>query len=169
MTKGKKMVKIKTNQSSMINMKQKNLNLNSSFQTNKEKDLSSKNPEKQSIDALKKCHEVLRYLEKKYPKLFNRSQFKPLKKGIVGDVLAQGEFPFSHKRLRDALQLYVSLIRYLHCFQIYSERYDLEGSPCDILRVSEKEYAQRLLDTRLLKMREEQTQQNKTDADSDFL
>lgn len=83
---------------------------------------------------------VIQYLQKTYPKVFNPSQFKPLKKGIIKDILKHAEFPFSEKCLQEALHIYIFSSRYLKCFQIYSERYDLEGNPCDIIREIEKKY-----------------------------
>lgn len=142
MTKSQNNVKVKENQRAKFSMNKDILPSTRSF-TNKKNTFKKRGAEKK--DPFRNHFRIMRYLQKTYPKAFNRSQFKPLKKKILEDILSQEGFPFSENNLREALHVYIFSARYLQCFQFYSERYDLEGTPCDVIREKEKKYVDPLL------------------------
>lgn len=88
-------------------------------------------PKKPPLSARKKkIMEVLSFLEKQYPQVFNQLNPRPLKVGIHLDVLREGIFKsqgISSLLVREALSLYTKRSRYRHAIERYKDRIDLKG------------------------------------------
>ena len=99
----------------------------------------------------KRTLKIIKWLQEQYPLVFNRQEPKPLKRGMTKDVLAQGPFPYSNKNIRLALRLYTHFKQYHEAVMSHDHRYDLEGTPVELVTEAEKAYSQIQLDARNLK------------------
>ncbi|EFH6806713.1 prop effector [Escherichia coli] len=87
-----------------------------------------------------------------WPELFGAETIKPLKTGIIRDVLEDAksrELPIGHGVLRGALTSYIHTTRYLKAIVAGGERYDLKGQPCGEVTPDEKAVARGILKQRL--------------------
>jgi ProP effector len=88
----------------------------------------------------------VKWLEKTYPKCFNRKNPKPLKKGIMQDILKQGRWTESKTSLREIVSFYIGSPLYHRAILRESFRYDLRGEKVEEIRDSEKEFSQKRLE-----------------------
>jgi len=91
----------------------------------------------------------VKWLEKTYPKCFNRKNPKPLKKGIMQDILVEGRWTESKTSLRAIISFYVASPLYHQAILRESFRYDLRGNKVEDIRESEKEFSKKRLDKEL--------------------
>ena len=87
----------------------------------------------------------VKWLEKTYPKCFNCKNPKPLKKGIMQDILTEGLWTESKTSLRTIVSFYVGSPLYHQAILDENFRYDLRGEQAEELRESEKEFSQERL------------------------
>ena|ERR1700722_19757586 len=88
----------------------------------------------------------VKWLEKTYPKCFNRKNRKPLKKDIMQDILEQGRWTESKTSLRAIISFYVGSPLYHQAILRESFRYDLRGEKVEEIRESEKEFSKKRLE-----------------------
>ena len=88
----------------------------------------------------------VKWLEKTYPKCFNRNNPKPLKKGIMQDILMEGRWTESKTSLRAIISFYVGSPLYHQAILEGSFRYDLRGEKVGEIRESEKEFSKNRLE-----------------------
>lgn len=99
---------------------------------------------KQKHQAKSARHEALLWLASIFPKAFdNRELIRPLKLGIMSDILAHAdeaiEAGLSKSKLREAVVVFTRRIDYLTCLKAREMRIDLEGN--SVSPVSEEEAA----------------------------
>jgi sRNA-binding protein len=117
-------------------------------------EIKKQSPENQnfleSTPKKKKCGFVsVKWLERTYPKCFNRKNPKPLKKGIMKDILMEGRWIESKTSLRAIVSFYVGSPLYHQAILEESFRYDLRGEKVEEIRESEKEFSKQRLDKEL--------------------
>jgi sRNA-binding protein len=88
----------------------------------------------------------VKWLEKAYPKCFNCKNPKPLKKGIMQDILKEGRWTESKTSLRAIVSFYVGSPLYHQAILEGSFRYDLRGEKVEEIRESEKEFSENRLE-----------------------
>jgi sRNA-binding protein len=88
----------------------------------------------------------VKWLEKTYPKCFNGKNPKPLKKGIMQDILKEGLWTESKTSLRTIISFYVGSSLYHQAVLDENFRYDLRGEQVEELKESEKEFSKERLD-----------------------
>ncbi len=88
----------------------------------------------------------VKWLEKTYPKCFNRKNPKPLKKGIMQDILKEGKWIEAKTSLREIVSFYVGSPLYHHAILRESFRYGLGGEKVEKIRESEKEFSRKRLE-----------------------
>lgn len=91
----------------------------------------------------------VKWLEKTYPKCFSRKNPRPLKKGIMQDILMEGRWTESKTSLRAIISFYVGSPLYHQAILEGSFRYDLRGEKIEEIRESEKEFSRKRLDKEL--------------------
>ncbi|HFI6690968.1 TPA: ProQ/FINO family protein [Escherichia coli] len=97
-----------------------------------------------------------------WPELFGAETIKPLKTGIIRDVLEDAksrELPIGHGVLRGALTSYIHTSRYLKAIVAGGPRYGLNGQPCGEVTKEDKSVASELLKRRLEQMKQKNSQQ----------
>ncbi|HHY5507661.1 TPA: ProQ/FINO family protein [Escherichia coli] len=97
-----------------------------------------------------------------WPELFGAETIKPLKTGIIRDVLEDAksrELPIGHGVLRGALTSYIHTSRYLKAIVAGGPRYGLNGQPCGEVTEEDKSVASELLKRRLEQMKQKNSQQ----------
>ncbi|HIE1977036.1 TPA: ProQ/FINO family protein [Escherichia coli] len=98
----------------------------------------------QSGDKKQKIREFRALLEGFWPCSFNFSSPRPLKIGILEEIIADAEqrgLPFDAKILKKALRLYTSRYAYQKALRKMKERIDLDGRPAGEVTPEEKEQA----------------------------
>lgn len=121
----------------------------------KKDEIKNQSPENQSFlesaPPKKKKHGFVsvKWLEKTYPKCFNRKNPKPLKKGIMQDILQEGQWTESKTALRAIISFYVSSPLYHQAILEGSFRYDLRGEKAEEIKESEKEFSKNRLEKKL--------------------
>lgn len=113
-------------------------------------ELPKKLPQKGSerlANALKKRRFFIAidWLAKAYPHCFDPKNPKPLKRGILQDILKQGLWTESKTSLRETLIFYVRSPSYHQALLQERVRYDLEGNGVEELTASEKEFSKQRL------------------------
>lgn len=114
-------------------------------------EINNQSPENQNFleSAPKKKKRTFispKWLEKTYPKCFNRKNPKPLKKGIMEDILKEGLWAESKTSLRALISFYVGSSLYHRAILEESFRYDLKGKKVEEIKESEKEFSKNRLD-----------------------
>ncbi|HFP3804389.1 TPA: ProQ/FINO family protein [Escherichia coli] len=97
-----------------------------------------------------------------WPELFGAETIKPLKTGIIRDVLEDAksrELPIGHGVLCGALTSYIHTTRYLKAIVAGGKRYDMKGQPCGEVTSDEKAVARGILKQRLEQMKQKNIQQ----------
>ncbi|EFP2098485.1 prop effector [Escherichia coli] len=97
-----------------------------------------------------------------WPELFGAETIKPLKTGIIRDVLEDAksrELPIGHGVLCGALTSYIHTTRYLKAIVAGGPRYGLNGQPCGEVTSDEKAVARGILKQRLEQMKQKNIQQ----------
>lgn len=97
-----------------------------------------------------------------WPELFGAETIKPLKTGIIRDVLEDAksrELPIGHGVLCGALTSYIHTTRYLKAIVAGGKRYDMKGQPCGEVTEEDKSVASELLKRRLEQMKQKNSQQ----------
>ncbi|HFP3810027.1 TPA: ProQ/FINO family protein, partial [Escherichia coli] len=92
-----------------------------------------------------------------WPELFGAETIKPLKTGIIRDVLEDAksrELPIGHGVLCGALTSYIHTTRYLKAIVAGGKRYDMKGQPCGEVTSDEKAVARGILKQRLEQMKQ---------------
>ncbi|EHL6350083.1 TPA: ProQ/FinO family protein [Escherichia coli] len=105
-----------------------------------------------------------------WPELFGAETIKPLKTGIIRDVLEDAksrELPTGHGVLRGALTSYIHTTRYLKAIVAGGARYGLNGQPCGEVTEEEISVASKLLKRRLEQMKQQNSHQQTTGGDGD--
>lgn len=97
-----------------------------------------------------------------WPELFGAENIKPLKAGVIHDMLQDAksrELPIGHGVLRGALTSYIHTTRYLKAIVAGGPRYGLNGQPCGEVTSDEKAVARGILKQRLEQMKQKNIQQ----------
>ncbi|ENC1604126.1 ProQ/FinO family protein [Escherichia coli] len=97
-----------------------------------------------------------------WPELFGAENIKPLKAGVIHDMLQDAkarELAIGHGVLRGALTSYIHTTRYLKAIVAGGARYDLNGQPCGEVTEEDKSVASELLKRRLEQMKQKNSQQ----------
>ncbi|HFS4522449.1 TPA: ProQ/FINO family protein [Escherichia coli] len=97
-----------------------------------------------------------------WPELFGAENIKPLKAGVIHDMLQDAkarELAIGHGVLRGALTSYIHTTRYLKAIVAGGARYDLNGQPCSEVTEEDKSVASELLKRRLEQMKQKNSQQ----------
>ena len=99
-----------------------------------------KKPFQKPISELGK---TVKFLYKRYPKLFIKDRSKPLKCGIEKDIFADlGDKPDATKRMiKKALRHYVFSFPYMNATLKATHRYDLQGEPVEEISEEHKTFA----------------------------
>jgi len=82
--------------------------------------------------APQRVHPALEQLAALYPHLFG-AVFRPLKRGIFQDILAQHAEQFEREALKVALGLHTRSTRYLQSVAAGDKRHDLQGQPVETM------------------------------------
>lgn len=101
---------------------------------------------KQEKDVfLKKAKEIREFLEKTYPKAFNRKDFKPLKIGIHKDLLEKHPDLFDPpQHLKYFIKNHTGQVGYSYQMLNATHRVDLDGKEVSEIQDSERQHAQKL-------------------------
>ncbi|HBC3154954.1 TPA: ProQ/FinO family protein [Escherichia coli O146] len=105
-----------------------------------------------------------------WPELFGAETIKPLKTGIIRDVLEDAksrELPIGHGVLCGALTSYIHTTRYLKAIIAGGPRYDLNGKQCGSVTDAEKAAAAEMLVKRLEEVRQRSNQRQPCGGDGD--
>ncbi|HBN1420106.1 TPA: ProQ/FinO family protein [Escherichia coli] len=101
-----------------------------------------------------------------WPELFGAENIKPLKAGVIHDMLQDAkarELAIGHGVLRGALRgaltSYIHTTRYLKAIVAGGARYGLNGQPCGEVTEEDKSVASELLKRRLEQMKQKNSQQ----------
>ena len=78
----------------------------------------------------------------KFPAVFEEARRKPLKIGILEEVMARGP-RMSKKHARLSLAYYTRHLNYQRALLASTQRYDLDGQPCGEVTEAQKETAKR--------------------------
>ncbi|EEZ3112763.1 prop effector [Escherichia coli] len=100
-----------------------------------------------------------------WPEIFNVENMKPLKTGVIRDVLKDAkerELPIGHGVLRGALTSHLHTTRYLKAIIAGGPRYDLNGQPCGEVTEKEKAAASEQLMWRLEQIKQQNIQRQDT-------
>lgn len=111
----------------------------------KKQPLENQNSLESSPQKKKRPFISVKWLEKTYPQCFNRQNPKPLKKGIMQDILKEGLWTESKTSLRTTVSFYVGSPLYHQAILDENFRYDLRGEQVEELRESEKEFSKERL------------------------
>lgn len=100
-----------------------------------------KRPFRKPISDLGK---TVKFLYKKYPKLFIKDRSKPLKCGIEKDIFQDlGDKPEATKRMiKKAIRHYVFSFSYMKATVTSTKRFDLEGNPVEDITDKHKAFAE---------------------------
>ncbi|EKL9311119.1 ProQ/FinO family protein [Escherichia coli] len=101
-------------------------------------------------------------LEEYWPELFNTDPVKPVKLGVIHDMLQDAKarkLSMGTGTLRGALTSYTHMTRYLKAIVAGGERYDLKGQPCGEVTPDEKAAAREILKQRLEQIKQQNSQQ----------
>ena len=110
----------------------------------------------------RKNHRRVNRLAEYWPELFGAETIKPLKTGIIRDVLEDAksrELLIGHGVLCGALTSYIHTTRYLKAIVAGGPRYGLNGQPCGEVTSDEKAVARGILKQRLEQMKQKNIQQ----------
>lgn len=88
---------------------------------------------------------ALDWLIETYPLCFSLKNPKPLKKGIIKDIIGQKLWNGSKTSLRSALAIYSDLPNYHKMLLKEDSRYDLKGNQAEKITVSEKDFSKQRL------------------------
>ncbi|EES4933540.1 prop effector [Escherichia coli] len=97
-----------------------------------------------------------------WPELFGAENIKPLKAGVIHDMLQDAkarELAIGHGVLRGALTSYIHTTQYLKAIVAGGARYGLNGQPCGEVTEEDKSVASELLKRRLEQMKQKNSQQ----------
>ncbi|EKK9422848.1 ProQ/FinO family protein [Escherichia coli] len=97
-----------------------------------------------------------------WPELFGAENIKPLKAGVIHDMLKDAkarELAIGHGVLRGALTSYIHTTRYLKAIVAGGARYGLNGQSCGEVTEEDKSVASELLKRRLEQMKQKNSQQ----------
>lgn len=97
-----------------------------------------------------------------WPELFGAENIKPLKAGVIHDMLQDAkarELAIGHGVLRGALTSHLHTTRYLKAIVAGGPRYGLNGQPCGEVTEEDKSVASELLKRRLELMKQKNSQQ----------
>ena len=102
--------------------------------------------EKQEKDVFqKKAREIREFLEKTYPKAFNREDFKPLKIGIHKDLLQLHPNLFDPpQHLKYFIKNHTGQVGYSYAMLTATHRIDLEGNQVSEIQESERAHAKKI-------------------------
>ncbi|HIB6756432.1 TPA: ProQ/FINO family protein [Escherichia coli] len=118
----------------------------------------------------RKNHRRINRLAEYWPELFGAENIKPLKAGIIRDVLEDAksrELPVATGVLRGALTSHLHTTRYLKAIIAGGPRYGLNGQPCGEVTEEDKSVASELLKRRLAQIKQQNSQQQTTGDDGD--
>ena len=94
---------------------------------------------------IKKAKEIREFLEKTYPKAFNRKDFKPLKIGIHKDLLEKHPDLFDPpQHLKYFIKNHTGQVGYSYQMLNATHRVDLEGKEVSEIQDSERQHAKKL-------------------------
>ncbi|EEQ2043567.1 ProQ/FinO family protein [Escherichia coli] len=100
-----------------------------------------------------------------WPELFGAENIKPLKAGVIHDMLQDAkarELAIGHGVLRGALTSHLHTTRYLKAIIAGGPRYDLNGQPCGEVTEKEKAAASEQLMWRLEQIKQQNIQRQDT-------
>ncbi|HIB7819426.1 TPA: ProQ/FINO family protein [Escherichia coli] len=118
----------------------------------------------------RKNHRRINRIAEYWPELFGTENIKPLKAGIIRDVLEDAksrELPLATGVLRGALTSHLHTTRYLKAIIAGGPRYGLNGQPCGEVTEEDKSVASELLKRRLAQIKQQNSQQQTTGDDGD--
>ncbi|EOU8741746.1 ProQ/FINO family protein, partial [Escherichia coli] len=105
----------------------------------------------------RKNHRRVNRLCEYWPELFNLSEVRPLKNGVISDMLQEvrtRNIPVGKGALRGAVITYTHMTRYLKAIVAGGPRYGLNGQPCGEVTSDEKAVARGILKQRLEQMKQ---------------
>lgn len=111
----------------------------------KKKQQENSDLSKNSLKKKKNIFAFIDWLAKTYPQCFKPKNPKPLKKGIIVDILEQGLWTESKTSLKVSLAFYVSSPAYHQAILQEKSRYDLEGKAVGEITEIEKEFSKQRL------------------------
>ncbi len=100
------------------------------------------------IDEKQKIDEVMNRLCELFPKTFDWKHPKPLKLGIIEDIMLLENHGYSRQSISKALSFYTSRLAYLTSLVKKKCRFDLEGREEGVILESHREHAKGLLKKR---------------------
>ncbi|HFS4358477.1 TPA: ProQ/FINO family protein [Escherichia coli] len=109
----------------------------------------------------RKNHRRVNRLCEYWPELFNLSEVRPLKNGVISDMLQEvrtRNIPVGKGALREAVITYTHMTRYLKALIAGGPRYDLNGQPCGEVTEKEKAAASEQLMWRLEQIKQQNIQ-----------
>lgn len=113
---------------------------------------------------MKNCLRIdIDWLINTYPDCFSRETPKPLKRGILNDIVAGELWIHSKKRLRQTLAYYTGSPFYQKSILQEAQRYSLEGEAIQDIIDHEKEYSKERLKRFKTKKRKVKTQRLEKD------
>lgn len=119
------------------------------------------------LEKKAKRDEALQWLCERFPEVFHWKNPKPLKIGILKDLLAlrlEERKDLSRLNLQMALSFYTSRVSYLRAVVGGDQRFDLVGNPVEEIQKDHKEDAQK----RLNKREQVRSQEVKSDPKGDL-
>ncbi|EQC1353981.1 ProQ/FINO family protein [Escherichia coli] len=103
-----------------------------------------------------------------WPELFGAENIKPLKAGVIHDMLQDAkarELAIGHGVLRGALTSHLHTTRYLKALIAGGPRYDLNGKQCGSVTDAEKAAAEEVLAKRLAEAKQRSNQRQPCGGD----
>jgi len=115
----------------------------------KRKGHKPKTPEQQA--KKERMHKTLAWLCDTFPDCFDVSNPKPLKKHIEADIfshLSENKIEISKRSIRKSLTFYVRQNKYHKALLENQYRFNLAGSPFEEISLTDREYAESILEIR---------------------
>ncbi|ENH8336981.1 ProQ/FinO family protein, partial [Escherichia coli] len=116
----------------------------------------------------RKNHRRVNRLCEYWPELFNLSEVRPLKNGVISDMLQEvrtRNIPVGKGALRGAVITYTHMTRYLKALIAGGPRYDLNGKQCGSVTDAEKAAAEEVLAKRLAEAKQRSNQRQPCGGD----
>ena len=107
--------------------------------------------ETKKSEKKRQIYKVVEILVKKYPKIFNKKEPKPLKIGILEDIAEDLGEELSKTEIKKGLKYYTSAIQYHQAIMAERYRVNLNGNRVSLISEEHKEFAQKQLGKLLLR------------------
>lgn len=107
--------------------------------------------ETKKSEKKRQIYKVIEILVKKYPKIFNKKDPKPLKLGILEDIAEDLGEELSKTEIKKGLKYYTSAKQYHQAIMAERYRVNLRGNRVSLISEEHKEFAQKQLGKVLLR------------------